>query len=42
VVAVCVRVRGGAAGAVSESLLQELHDLEVGYVVFIVNTCAGA
>jgi hypothetical protein len=23
-------------------LLQDLHDLEVGYVVFIVNACAGA
>jgi hypothetical protein len=42
VVAVRVRVRGGAARAVLESLLQDLHDLEVGYVVFIVNACAGA
>jgi hypothetical protein len=23
-------------------LRQDLHDLEVGYVVFIVNACAGA
>jgi hypothetical protein len=41
-VAVRLRVRGGSAGAVPESLLQDLHDLEVGYVVFIVNACAGA
>jgi hypothetical protein len=34
--------RGGVARAVPESLLQDLHDLEVGYVVFIVNACAGA
>jgi hypothetical protein len=27
---------------VPESLLQDLHDLEVGYVVFIVNACTGA
>jgi hypothetical protein len=33
VIAVRVRVRG---------VLQDLHDLEVGYVVFIVNGCAGA
>jgi hypothetical protein len=25
-----------------ESLHQDLHDLEVGYVGFIINTCAGA
>jgi hypothetical protein len=37
VVAVHVRVCGGAARAVPESLLQDLHDLEVGYVVFIDN-----
>jgi hypothetical protein len=42
VVAVRVRVRGGVARAVPESLLQDLHDLEVGYVVFIVNACARA
>jgi hypothetical protein len=42
VVVVCVRVCGGAARAVPESFLQDLHDLEVGYVVFVVNTCAGA
>jgi hypothetical protein len=41
-VAVCVRVRGGAARAVPESLLQDLHDLEVSYVVFIVNACVRA
>jgi hypothetical protein len=41
VIIVRVRVRGGAARAVLESLLQDLHDLEVGYVVFIVNACAG-
>jgi hypothetical protein len=37
-----VRVRGGAARVAPESLLQDLHDLEVGYIVFIVNACAGA
>jgi hypothetical protein len=42
VVALRVRVRGGAARAVPESLLQDLHDLEVGYVVFNSNACAGA
>jgi hypothetical protein len=42
VVYVHVRVRGGAACAVPESLLQDLHGLKVGYVVFIVNACAGA
>jgi hypothetical protein len=42
VVAVRVRVHGGAARAVRELLLQDLHDLEVGYVVFIVNACVGA
>jgi hypothetical protein len=41
-VAICVQVRGGAACAVPESLLQDLHYLEVGYVVFIVKACAGA
>jgi hypothetical protein len=25
-----------------ESLQQDLHDLEVGYVGFIINACAGA
>jgi hypothetical protein len=35
-------VCGGAACAVLELLLQDIHDLEVGYVVFIVNACAGA
>jgi hypothetical protein len=39
VVSVHVRVRGGAARAVPELLLQDLHDLEVGYIVFIVNAC---
>jgi hypothetical protein len=42
VIAVRVRVRGGAARVVPKSLLQDLHDLEVGYVVFIINACAGA
>jgi hypothetical protein len=42
VVVVRVRVQGGAARVVPESLLQDLHDLEVGYVVFTVNACAGA
>jgi hypothetical protein len=42
VVVVHVRVHGGAAHVVPESLLQDLHDLEVGYVVFIVNAFAGA
>jgi hypothetical protein len=42
VVAVRVRVRGGAAHAVPKSLLQDLHDFEIGYVVSIINTCAGA
>jgi hypothetical protein len=41
-VAVRVRVCGGAACAVLESLLQDFHDLEVGYVVFDSNACAGA
>jgi hypothetical protein len=36
VVAVRVRVCGGAAHVVPESLLEDLHDLKVGYVVFIV------
>jgi hypothetical protein len=30
------------ACTVPESLLKDLHDLEVGYVVFIVNACTGA
>jgi hypothetical protein len=42
VVAVRVRVRGGAVRAVPESLRQDLHDLVVGYVVFDSNACAGA
>jgi hypothetical protein len=42
VIAVRVRVRRGAAHAVLESLLQDLRDLEVSYIVFIVNACAGA
>jgi hypothetical protein len=42
VIVVRVRVRGGAARVAPESLLQDLHDLEVGYVVFIINACAGA
>jgi hypothetical protein len=42
VITVRVRVRGGATRAVSELLLQDLHDLEVDYVVFIVNACVGA
>jgi hypothetical protein len=42
VVTIHVRVRGGAARVVPESLLQDLHDLEVGYVVFDNNACAGA
>jgi hypothetical protein len=37
-----VRVHGGAARVTPVSLLQDLHDLEVSYVVFIVNACAGA
>jgi hypothetical protein len=41
-VAVCVRVRGGVARAVPESLLPDLHKVEVGYIIFIINTCAGA
>jgi hypothetical protein len=41
-ITVRVRVCGGVAHVVSESLLQDLHGLEVGYVVFIVNACAGA
>jgi hypothetical protein len=41
VIAVCVRVCEGAACVAPESLLQDLHDLEVGYVVFIANACAG-
>jgi hypothetical protein len=42
VIVIRVRVRGGVVRAVPESLLQDLHDLEVDYVVFIVNTYAGA
>jgi hypothetical protein len=40
-VAVRVQVREGAARAVPESLLEDLHDLEVGYVIFDSNACAG-
>jgi hypothetical protein len=42
VVAVHMRVRGGAARVVPELLLQDLHDLEVVYIVFIDNACTGA
>jgi hypothetical protein len=42
VIAVRVQVCGGATRAVPESLLQDLYDLEVGYVVYIVKACAGA
>jgi hypothetical protein len=42
VIDVRVRVYEGATCVGPESLLQDLHDLEVGYVVFIVNACAGA
>jgi hypothetical protein len=42
VVAVRVRVRGGAARVVPELVLQDHHDLEVGYVIFIANACARA
>jgi hypothetical protein len=42
VIAVRVRVRGGAARVVPELLLQDLHDLEVGYIIFIVSAYAGA
>jgi hypothetical protein len=41
-VAVRVRVFRGAARVMSESLLQDLHNLEVGYIVFIINACVGA
>jgi hypothetical protein len=41
-ITVRVQVREGAARVAPESLLQDRHDLEVGYVVFIVNACAGA
>jgi hypothetical protein len=41
-ITVRVRVRGGDSRVVPELLLQDLHDLEVGYVVFIINACAGA
>jgi hypothetical protein len=41
VIAVRVRVRGGAVRAAPESLLQELHNLEVGYIIFIVHVHAG-
>jgi hypothetical protein len=37
-----VELHGGAARVAPESLLQDLHDLEVGYIVFIINACAGA
>jgi hypothetical protein len=39
---VCVRVLGGATFATPESLHQDPHDLEVGYVGFMSNACAGA
>jgi hypothetical protein len=48
---ICVRVLGGAAlvvpgccaGVVALELWhRDLHDLEVGYVGFIINACAGA
>jgi hypothetical protein len=42
VIAIRVQVREDAARVASGSLLQDLHDLEVGYFVFIVNACAGA
>jgi hypothetical protein len=42
VITIRVQVRGGAARVVLELLLQDLHDLEVGYIVFIINACAGA
>jgi hypothetical protein len=41
-ITVRVQVWRGAARVAPESLLQDLHYLEVGYVVFIVNACAGA
>jgi hypothetical protein len=41
-VAVRVRVCGGAARATPESLRQDLHDHKVGYIVFIVNAYAEA
>jgi hypothetical protein len=41
-ITVRVQLHGGAACVAPESLLQDLHDLEVGYIVFIVNACAGA
>jgi hypothetical protein len=37
----CHRIGVMARGVVA-LLRQDLHDLEVGYVVFIVNACAGA
>jgi hypothetical protein len=42
VVVVRVRVREGAARAVPESLCQDLHDLEVRYVIFDSKACARA
>jgi hypothetical protein len=42
VIVIRVQVHGATAHAVPESLLQDLHDLEVGYIIFIVNACAGA
>jgi hypothetical protein len=41
-IAVHVRVHAGATCVASESLLQDIHDLEVGYVIFIINAYAGA
>jgi hypothetical protein len=42
VIPIHVQVREGAGRVAQESLLQDLHDLEVGYVIFIINACAGA
>jgi hypothetical protein len=41
VIAIRVRVHRGAARVAPESLLQDLRDLEVCYVILIVNACAG-
>jgi hypothetical protein len=40
-IAIRVRVRGGSTRVAPDSLLQDLDDLEVGYVVFIINACGG-
>jgi uncharacterized protein YifN (PemK superfamily) len=42
VIIVRARVHGGAVRVVPESLLQDLHNLKVGYIVFIVNAWLGA